>query len=34
VKTGNPQIGILYVLSSVVAAYLAVWFGSWLMVKR
>lgn len=33
-KTGNPQAGILYVVSSVLAGYLAVWLGSWLMVKR
>lgn len=33
-KTGNPQTGILYVGSSVVAGYVAVWLGSWLVARR
>ena len=33
-RTATPLLGLLYVVSSVVFGYLAVWLGAWLMLKR
>lgn len=33
-RSGSAAMGLVYVLSSVGCGYIAVWLGSWLMLKR
>ena len=33
-KTGNAQMGLLYVVSSVFSGFCAVWLGSWLVSRQ